>query len=163
MFNNFIPFTIPFQLSLTRAQTLHFVKECNILYHTYFLPKSHLTKFAFTPYSKAYYDKMYKNGIAGNLITTPYRENSIVYMNEKGNSINPPPWNQLNESIYDNIGILTMKEIDKLVFEDLLNWCLKIFKPSRILMQQFINFFYGRDSSVILNAFIQLFCWKKSY
>ena len=43
MIISFSSHSIP--ITLTRVQTLHFVKECSIPYHTYFLSKSHHTKF----------------------------------------------------------------------------------------------------------------------
>ncbi|KAL1821568.1 hypothetical protein ACET3Z_016437 [Daucus carota] len=56
-------------------------------------------------YIKAYYDKMYRNSITGN---------SII---PTGNSITPPQ-NQLDENFFDDIGIPTMEEIDRLLLED---------------------------------------------
>ena len=52
MYINYISSPIPFLSSLIKAQTLHFVKECFIPYHTYFLLKSYHTKFAFTYFSQ---------------------------------------------------------------------------------------------------------------
>ena len=64
---------------------------------------------------------MYKNAIVRNSITTSLNswEKTDVYMNEtRRNSITLLPTKQLNESIYDDTGIPTIEEIDKLLHED---------------------------------------------